>query len=58
MCLCGDFHLLDDFLLKNNLRCVPRSSLRNFLVVEAHEGGLMRHFGVAKTFDTLYKKFF
>ena len=43
----GDFHLLDGFLFKNNLLCVPRSSLRNLLVLEAHESGLMGHFGAA-----------
>ena len=37
---------------------MPRSFLRNILVVEAHEGGLMGHFGVAKNFDTLHEKFF
>ena len=54
----GDFHLVDGFLFKGNLLCVPHSSLRNLLVVEAHEGGLMGHFGVVKTLDILHAKFY
>ena len=38
--------------------CVPQGSLRQSLVREAHESGLMGHFGVAKTLNTLYELFF
>ena len=39
-------------------KCVPNSSLREFLVREAHSGSLMGHFGVKKTLDTLHEHFF
>jgi hypothetical protein len=42
---------------KNRL-CVPASSLRELLVREAHRGGLMGHFGVAKTLDVLHEHFY
>jgi len=37
---------------------VPQGSLRHSLVKETHEGGLMGHFGVGKTLDTLHEQFF
>ena len=37
---------------------MPRCSLRLLLIKEAHEGGLMGHFGIAKTLDILYEHFF
>ena len=40
------------------INCVPHSSLRKLLVREAHEGGLMRHFGIAKTLNVLKEHFF
>ena len=48
----------DGFLLKAKRLCVPQSSIRLSLVREAHEGGLMGHFGVAKTLDVLHEHFF
>jgi len=44
-----DFFLHNGFLFKEKRLCVPQGSLRQSLVREAHEGGLMGHFGVAKT---------
>ena len=32
--------------------------MRELVVREAHSGGLMRHFGVKKTLDTLHEHFF
>ncbi|KAI3448670.1 hypothetical protein Pfo_005335 [Paulownia fortunei] len=55
---CGKFYLHDDFLFRENKLCVPHSSLRELLVREAHSGGLMGHFGVAKTLGVLHEHFF
>ena len=51
----GKFYLMDDYLFKENRLCVPTSSLRELLVREAHGGGLMGHFRVAKTLDVLHE---
>jgi len=53
-----DYFIHDDFFFKGKRLCVPQGSLRQSLVREAHEGGLMGHFGVAKTLDTLHEHFF
>ena len=49
---------LDGYLFKENRLCVPVSSLRELLVREAHGGGFMGHFGVAKTLDVLHEHFY
>ena len=38
--------------------CVPKCSIRELLVTESHEGGLMGHFGVQKTLEILQEHFF
>ncbi|KAH9648159.1 WD REPEATS REGION domain-containing protein [Citrus sinensis] len=43
---------------RENKLCVPHSSLRELLVREAHGGGLMGHFGIAKTLNVLKEHFF
>ena len=52
------FFIHNGFLFKGKRLCVPQGSLRQSLIREAHEGGLMTHFGVAKTLDTLHEQFF
>ncbi|XP_031403186.1 uncharacterized protein LOC116212684, partial [Punica granatum] len=48
----------DDFLFRENKLCVPNCSLRELLVQESHGGGLMGHFGVAKTLAILQEHFY
>ncbi|RDX69980.1 hypothetical protein CR513_50831, partial [Mucuna pruriens] len=48
----------DGFLFKGKKLCVPMSSIRQLLVKEAHEGGLMDHFGELKTLDILSEDFY
>ncbi|KAL4297857.1 hypothetical protein GQ457_12G014790 [Hibiscus cannabinus] len=38
--------------------CIPQGSMRDILIREAHEGGLMGHFGVTKTLHTLKEHMF
>ncbi|KAH9792628.1 Endonuclease [Citrus sinensis] len=54
----GKFYRHDGLLFRENKLCVPHSSLRELLVREAHGGGLMEHFGIAKTLDVLKEHFF
>ncbi|KAL5820915.1 hypothetical protein ACOSQ3_022797 [Xanthoceras sorbifolium] len=54
----GKFYRHDGFLFKETKLCVPKSSLRELLVREAHGGGLMGHFGIAQTLDVLHEHFF
>ena len=54
----GKFYRLDGYLFIENRLCVPNSSMRELLVREAHEGGLIGHFGVRKTLDMLHEHFF
>ena len=54
----GKFYRQDWYLFKENKLCVRSSYMRDLLVREAHNGGLMRHFGVEKTLDNLHEHFF
>ncbi|XP_073057399.1 uncharacterized protein [Primulina eburnea] len=49
------FYLHNGFLFKEDRLCIPKSSIRELLVREAHGGGLMGHFGVAKTLSCLHE---
>ena len=54
----GLFYLHDGYLFRDDKLCVPSSSLRRLFIHEAHGGGLMGHFGVAKTLGTLKEHFY
>ena len=54
----GKLYRLDGYIFKENKLCVPNSYMRESLVHEAHSRGLMGHFGVKKTLDTLNEHFF
>jgi hypothetical protein len=49
----GKFYRHDGFLFRENKLVVPMCFLRELLVREVHGGGLMGHFGVAKTLGIL-----
>ncbi|XP_022899376.1 uncharacterized protein LOC111412685 [Olea europaea var. sylvestris] len=48
----------EGYLFQENKLCVPNCSIRELLVREARSGGLMGHFGVAKTLDMLNEYFY
>ncbi|XP_074283212.1 uncharacterized protein LOC141607761 [Silene latifolia] len=52
------FLVQEGYLFKGNKLCVPKSSIRELLVREAHGGALARHFGVNKTYDILGEHFY
>jgi hypothetical protein len=54
----GKFFRLDGFLFRENKLCVPNCSMRELLVQESLGGGLMGHFGVAKTLAILQGHFY
>ncbi|CAA7051439.1 unnamed protein product [Microthlaspi erraticum] len=53
----GRYSRQDGFLFYENHLCVPNCSLRDLFVREAHGGGLMGHFGVAKTLQVMRDHF-
>uniref|UniRef100_A0A2N9GJN6 Integrase catalytic domain-containing protein n=1 Tax=Fagus sylvatica TaxID=28930 RepID=A0A2N9GJN6_FAGSY len=50
-----DYTIQDGYLFKANKLCIPRTSVRDFLVWELHAGGLVGHFGQDKTIEELAK---
>ena len=48
----------EGFLFRENRLCIPNCSIRDLLVKESHGGGLMGHFGVAKTLGVLQEHFY
>ncbi|KAI9181773.1 hypothetical protein LWI28_018434 [Acer negundo] len=53
-----DFANSDGFLTKNGRICVPMGSLRDFIILELHRGGLAGHFGFDKTYSPVADIFF
>ena len=54
----GGFYISNGYLFKEGRLYLPFSSHRKLLIIEMHEGGLMGHFGVAKTLAILKEKLF
>ncbi|XP_024014499.1 uncharacterized protein LOC112088448 [Eutrema salsugineum] len=54
----GKYYQSDGYLFYENRICIPNTSLRDLLVREAHGGGLMGHFRVAKTLSVVQDHFF
>ncbi|KAG8483073.1 hypothetical protein CXB51_021975 [Gossypium anomalum] len=52
------FFRYEGFLFKENRLCIPQGAIRELLVLEAHSGGLMGHFGISKTLSTLHEHFY
>jgi len=52
------FLLQDRYLFRSHLLCIPRTSLREFLVWELHAGGLVGHFGQNKIIEAIEYRFY
>ncbi|XP_071901038.1 uncharacterized protein [Coffea arabica] len=52
------YSMSQGFLYYKGKLCIPMCSMRLLLVKEAHGGGLMGHFGVAKTLSILQEHFY
>ena len=48
-----DFMLQDGLLFKKIQLCIPRFSMRETLMQEKHNGGLIGHFGVGKIVENM-----
>ena len=54
----SDFQIHDGYLFKDNILCIPSTSIRDFLIWEIHQGGLAGHFGRDKTTADVEHRFF
>ena len=54
----NDYTLQDGYLFKANKLCIPRSSVRDFLVCETRARGLASHFGRKKTIEVVECQFY
>ncbi|GKV41594.1 hypothetical protein SLEP1_g49100 [Rubroshorea leprosula] len=52
------YHRQQDYLFKGNRLCVPRCSLQDLIIWEAHNGGLAGHFGRDKTLALVKESFY
>ncbi|XP_071739435.1 uncharacterized protein [Rutidosis leptorrhynchoides] len=53
-----DYVEQDGFLFKGSRLCIPKDSIRELLIREAHGGGLAGHFGINKTMEILNEHFY
>ena len=53
-----DYTIRDGFLFRATKLCIPRISVRDFLVLELHVGGLAGHFGRDKTIEEVERQFY
>jgi len=54
----GDYSLKDDYLFCGTRLCIPKGSLREFIITELHSGGLAGHFGYDKTYAIAADRFY
>ena len=45
-----EYMLQDGFIFKNNKLWIPKCSMRENMIQEKHNGGMVGHFGSDKTF--------
>ncbi|GJU94207.1 putative gag-pol polyprotein [Tanacetum coccineum] len=54
----GPYVVQDGFLFKNGRSCIPKGSIQDLLIREAHSGGLAGHFFNTKTLEILNAHFY
>ena len=54
----SEYVLRDGYLFKENRLCVPKTSLKDFLIWKIHAGGLAGHFGCNKTILAVEDQFY
>jgi len=52
------YAIQEGYPFRNNKLCIPKCSLRELLVWEAHGGALANHFSLNKAIDILKKHFY
>jgi hypothetical protein len=52
------FTIVEGFLFYNNRLCLPKTSVREFVVTELHAGGIAGHFGRDKTAHLVEDRFY
>jgi hypothetical protein len=52
------YHLQEGYLFWDNKFCIPKTSMREFLIWEIHVGGLSGYFGRNKTIKEVERQFF
>ena len=54
----GEYMLQEGYLFKGAKLCIPRTSVRDFIIWELHADGLAGHFRVHKTITLVEEQFF
>jgi hypothetical protein len=54
----ADYVVLDGYLIKGGCICIPKGSMREFIIHELHGGGLAGHFGQDKTYSLVVDRFY
>lgn len=54
----ADFYVHDGYLFKESLLCLPKTSLREQVILELHAGGAAGHFGLDKTIYMAESRFY
>ena len=54
----GNFHIQQGFLFKENQLCIPKTSLREFIIRDLHSSGLAAHTGSDKTITSVEEHFY